>query len=310
MFLLTSEQIGWIIVGVVVLLIIVGFAGTVTAFGKKRDEKKALKAKAKKEKEEKEAKAAIKAAKKNKPKKVKKNTVKQGKYVIECSDEKYTYKLLASNGQSLIVSEPYTSEKGCRAGINTLKSNLDDSMIKIDSDKHGLFYFTLVSKQNRTLCQSANYTTKEQAIKASESFRNFASTSNIVFDEDAIAMATEKLSVPFEIKDKGKIEIINEKNEYYYVLKASNGVVLATSQKYKTLLSAKESVERFKDIVYSGDYILTKDKNFNYQFKLYKGNRLFLVGEVFSTKAQVVSSIASIKAFTKNATVTAINIIE
>lgn len=311
MFLLTEQQIGWIIVGVVALLILFGIAGTITAFGRRREEKKEAKAKAKADAEAKEAKQAKKLAKKNKPKKTKKNTVKyQGKYVIECHDEKYIYKLLASNGQSLIVSEPYTSEKGCRTGINTLKLNLEDGMIKIDADKHGLYYFTLVSKQNRSLCQSANYTTKEQAIKASESFRNFASTDNVVFDEEAVKSATEKLDVPYELKDKGKIEIYNDKNEYYYVLKASNGVKLAISQSYKTLASAKEAVERFKDIVYTGDFVLTKDKNFNYQFKLYKANRLVIVGEVYSTKAQVVSSVASIKAFTKNATVTAINIIE
>ena len=36
----------------------------------------------------------------------------------------YKYRLIANNGQALIISEAYKDEKACRSGIETLKKNL------------------------------------------------------------------------------------------------------------------------------------------------------------------------------------------
>ena len=45
----------------------------------------------------------------------------------------------------------------------------------------------------------------------------------------------------------GKFEItVNDKGQYHFVLKAANGQVIATSQVYKSLESAKNGVESVK----------------------------------------------------------------
>ena len=68
-----------------------------------------------------------------------------GKYVITVGgDDLYRFKLVASNGQSLINSEGYTTEAGCRRGIDTIKRNVTTGRIKIDSDKHDLFFLKLL----------------------------------------------------------------------------------------------------------------------------------------------------------------------
>lgn len=227
-----------------------------------------------------------------------------GKYIIRCENDAYRYQLLASNGQSLIISEPYTTERGCRNGINTVKKNAVEGMIKIDADKHGLYFFTLVSKQNRILCQSANYSTKEAAEKASVSFKKFALTDNIIFDENATGSVStsEKADVEFEEKENGTYEIeVDGDKGFIYVLKASNNVKLVTSQDYGSLASCKEALERFREAVYSGEFLIYKDKNNNFQFKLYNNKRLVVAGEVYSSRAQVIQTIISIKSYAKKA---------
>lgn len=227
-----------------------------------------------------------------------------GKYIIRCENDAYRYQLLASNGQSLIISEPYTTERGCRNGINTVKKNAVEGTIKIDADKHGLYFFTLVSKQNRILCQSANYSTKDAAEKASVSFKKFALTDNIIFDENATGSVStsEKADVEFEEKENGTYEIeVDGDKGFIYVLKASNNVKLVTSQDYGSLASCKEALERFREAVYSGEFLIYKDKNNNFQFKLYNNKRLVVAGEVYSSRAQVIQTIISIKSYAKKA---------
>ncbi len=226
-----------------------------------------------------------------------------GKYIITIDDTGYRFKLVASNGQSLIVSEAYTTEAGCRRGIDTIKRNVQAGQVKIDADKHNLYFFTLVSKQNRILAQSASYKAKDSAVRASESFKKFALTDNIVVDEESKkASNAEIVNIEAEVKDGGEYTIEQNPHGFIYVLKASNGVKIVTSQDYSSLNAAKEAYERFKDAVYNGEWQIVKDKNSNYQFKLYLRRRLVVAGELYQSKDQVKSTIASIKSWAKNAT--------
>ena len=50
-----------------------------------------------------------------------------GKYVIfNEGGFFYKYRLYASNGQALIISEAYKDRKACLGGIDTLKKNIDN----------------------------------------------------------------------------------------------------------------------------------------------------------------------------------------
>ena len=80
---------------------------------------------------------------------VKKSSRVAGKYVIVQEGPNWRYKLKASNGEVIIVSEPYTSEKAVRNGIETLKRNIEISRCDIVEDKHGLFSFRVITKQGR-----------------------------------------------------------------------------------------------------------------------------------------------------------------
>ncbi len=234
----------------------------------------------------------------------KERTVK-GKYVIVSEGPNYRYKLKASNGEVIIVSEPYTSEKSVRTGIETLKKNLEVSRCDVVEDKHGLFSFRVMTPQGRCLATSANYSTKVSATNAIESYKRWALSENVVVDDNADADHSEVEKVDFEIEQEntGTYIIKEEGDGFVYQLIAANKRVIATSLVYQSKASCKEALEKFRNVVYEGSFYVYKDKNSKYQFKLYNTqSRLVLAGEVYDSKQAVISVVETIKRLAKLAT--------
>lgn len=227
-----------------------------------------------------------------------------GKFTISQDGPNFRYRLKASNGELLVVSELYTSEKACRTGIETIKKNAETAKVEIVEDKHGLFSFRIMTKQGRCLATSANYKTKARALAASESFKKFVVTERIELEEAADHFEVEEFTKEITPEEKGKYKVSAVNDGYIYQLVASNGRVIATSQVYKSDASCKEGLEKFRTIAYEGTFFIFKDKNNKYQFKLYnKQKRLVLAGEVYDSKDRVYSVIESIKRFAKLAEV-------
>ena len=229
-----------------------------------------------------------------------------GKFILVQEGPNWRYKLKASNGEVIIVSEPYTSEKAVRTGIETLKKNIEVSRCDIVEDKHGLFSFRVITKQGRCLATSANYKTKARAESASESYKRWALSDNIILDDTGSGDHTEVEKIEVQIKEEhnGKFTIKEEGAGFIYQLRASNGRVIATSNIYKSKESCLEACEKFRVCVYDGSFYVYKDKNSKFQFKLYnKQNRLVLAGEVYSDKTRAVAVIESIKKHAKYAVV-------
>lgn len=228
-----------------------------------------------------------------------------GKFTISQEGPNYRYRLKASNGELLVVSELYTSENSARTGIETIKKNADTEKIEIVEDKHGLFSFRVMTKQGRILATSANYKTKIRALSASESFKKFVVTERIELEEtNDDHFEVEEFKKDINPEEKGKFRINPQGDGFVYQLYASNGRVIATSQVYKSEASCREGLEKFRNLAYDGSFYIFKDKNDKYQFKLYnKQKRLVLAGEVYDTKDRVISVIESIKRFAKLAEV-------
>lgn len=219
----------------------------------------------------------------------------------------YKYRLIANNGQALIISEAYKDEKACRNGIETLKKNVDTLKVDFEEDKHNQFCFRLITAQGRPLAQSANYKTLKQAQSASESYKRFVSADKIEFDDaESKHYIVELVHEDVASKEKGKFKITKDKNGHYsYTLIASNGQVLCDSQIYTTHDSCKKAMENFRRLVYEGDFYIFIDKNKKAFFKLYdpKTLRLVMTGEIYNTKALAASAIKSIIGFAKLAKV-------
>ena len=238
------------------------------------------------------------------PQSEKKARVVYGKYEIYTDGTSYFYTLKASNGELLIKSENYVSKEAVLNAIAVIKRNIEVGTISIREDKHGLYQFALVARNNRTLVLSANYSTVKRAESASNSFKRFAANSPIVEEEIVIESEREEVVPNREInKQGGKLGVVEIDGSYYYILKASNGEPLVRSNPYKSELTASAALERFKEGVRTGKFYIEKDKRDKYQFKLYSASgRLVIVGESYGSKSMAISSVHSVCSFIELAT--------
>ena len=233
----------------------------------------------------------------------KKQRVVNGKYEVYTDGTSYFYTLKASNGEVLIKSEAYASKNSVLEAIEAIKRNVEVGTIAVREDKHGLYQFVLTAKNHRTLVMSANYATEKRAQSASESFKRFAATSPVVELTEIVESSKEEVTPEFVDKKGGKLMVLSSENGFYYVLKASNGEVLVTSDNYKTEVSAQSAMARFQEAVANGKFFVEKDKRDNYQFKLFANGRLVCVGQIYASKAMAVASVNSVCSFVKLATV-------
>lgn len=225
-----------------------------------------------------------------------------GKILIIKEGDDFRYVVKASNGEEMFFSENYSSEKGCRTGIETIKKNASPELVDIIKDKHDLFHFRIVSKQGRVFGQSASYKDEARARRATESFFKFVQTD--VIDMIEIESTSEVVDVEVEQKENGTIVIEEENGEFVYLLRANNKKIIARSQSYKSKKNCLEAIKSFQDLVYTGVFKIFKDKNNNFQYKLYnKQNRMVMAGEVYNSRKLAVSAIESIKRFAGKASV-------
>lgn len=230
------------------------------------------------------------------------NDKTNGKYEIFQESGGFKYRIVASNGQILATSEVYTKATGAKDGIKTLKSNLDSLMFHVETDKHRKSQFMATTPQNKTLVTSANYSTKKSAESAIDSFKKFALATKIVLlnNEDESKPEIVDRSQFSSASGKGKYVILFNQNglTYQFALKASNGQVIVTSKFYKSDVSCKAAITKFKKDVKEGTFYTVKDKNGNYEFRLYNSsNKLVQSGTSFTTKTKCLANIESVIRF-------------
>ena len=227
--------------------------------------------------------------------------VLNGKYEVYTDGVSYYYNLKASNGELLIKSEAYASKDSVLLAIEAIKRNIEVGTISVREDKHGLYQFVLTAKNHRILVMSANYSTEKRAQSASESFKRFAATSPVVEIEEIVESDKEEVKLEDVVDKKGgRLGVLSSENGFYYVLKASNGEVLVTSDYFKLETSALNAMARFKEAVVNGKFYIEKDKRENYQFKLLASNgRIVCVGQIYASKALAIASVNSVCSFVK-----------
>lgn len=96
----------------------------------------------------------------------------------------------------------------------------------------------------------------------------------------------------------GKWEIHKNGNSYYYLLRAQNGEVLATSEAYSTQDGAKNGINTLKRNIEGGEVRIEEDKNENFCFKLTSRPpfpRLLCVGQSYKYKKSAEGSFEAVK---------------
>lgn len=222
-----------------------------------------------------------------------------GKYEIFPVKDAFLYRLKASNGEILVVSEMYKSAKSAVTAIETVKKNIKTGKLQVSQDKHGLWQFKLLASNQRMLVVSANYTTQTSCERAANSFKKFAYISQIVeLEEDNEHLFEEITLQALANKKGGKLVVSGSDNEYEFKLLASNGAILCSSVTYSSKMAALNAISSFKEAIKTGTFYVVKDKNKMFQFKLYSTlGRCLAIGEAYKVKTQAMSAANSITAY-------------
>lgn len=253
------------------------------------------------------SKTAVKpAAKKAEPVKEAKATV--GKWIIkEKGEGEFVAFLYANNGEIMLTSEIYTSEESARAGIDTIRKNVDGGTFVNYKDKNKNFYFKLKSVKNRILCVSETYKSEALAESAKESVKRFVSSpvqSGVEKDITVIKYVLPKKEEPVDTRSaySGKWKIEKDGDTYMAKLFASNGELLLNSESYVSYASAKSAIATIVTNGVAGNFIIDSDKKGRYFFKLRSAQKATLcIGETYAKLDSCQSAIESVRRFLKTA---------
>lgn len=115
----------------------------------------------------------------------------------------------------------------------------------------------------------------------------------------------EDNSVQQNVKYAGKWVIFEFDGRFYADLKASNGEIMLRTESYTTLSGIKSGIDTLKKNIELENYAISLDKNGNFVFKIFStAKRLLCVGEGYSTREQCEKAFASVRRFSKTATIT------
>ena len=256
------------------------------------------------------SKTAVKpAAKKAEPVKEAKATV--GKWIIkEKGEGEFVAFLYANNGEIMLTSEIYTSEESARAGIDTIRKNVDGGTFVNYKDKNKNFYFKLKSVKNRILCVSETYKSEALAESAKESVKRFVSSpvqSGVEKDITVVKYVLPKKEEPVDTRSaySGKWKIEKDGDTYMAKLFASNGELLLNSESYVSYASAKSAISTIVTNGVAGNFIIDSDKKGRYFFKLRSAQKATLcIGETYAKLDSCQSAIESVRRFLKTAKLT------
>ena len=233
--------------------------------------------------------------------------------IKEDGDEMFFFELRASNGETLLTSEEYTTYNGALNGIETHKANIERGNFKIMLSKKGDYIFKLLSGKNMLLCMGEHYATKARCESAIASAKRFAKTA--IIDENV----QDIVITPPPEEDDGELPEIPDngyngkwiirahtaedgEQVFYFELFASNGEKLLSSEEYTTYIGAINGIGTHKTNIERGNFRISLTKRGDYIYKLLNGNgQLLCLGEHYKTKRRCENAIESVKRFAKNA---------
>ena len=106
--------------------------------------------------------------------------VATGKWIIRREGDKYSFDLVASNGEVMISSSvPYSTLSSAKSGIQTYKNNIAAGKFNITETKNGDFIFQLLNARGALLASGNAYRTRANCENAIESTKRWAQSDTI-----------------------------------------------------------------------------------------------------------------------------------
>lgn len=232
-----------------------------------------------------------------------------GKWIIEQKSEgEFVAKLSAINKEVMLTSEIYTTEKGARAGIETLCKNVAETgKFEIYKDKNKNYYYKLKNQNGRLLCVGEIYKSKDQCLKAVESVKrivqNAVVVEELVVGEGYIEYIPQPLNLEEKKGAKGKW-IIETADDGMMVAKlfASNGQLMLCTEETANEETVLARIEAVKKNAFEGNFIIDKDKFGRFYYKLRNAQKTVIcIGEAYEAVDSVKKAIESVRRFSNTA---------
>lgn len=240
---------------------------------------------------------------------VKENKKFVGKWTVEMkSSTEYMAKLSANNGEVMLTSEIYSSEKGARNGIQTIIKAIENGEFVIYQDKGNDYYYKLKNANNRFLCAGEIYRSKDRCLKAVESVRRIAKdavVSDTLFEGDKyvdyVPLENPKYTVRRGFEGKWRVEI-SEDGRYCAKLYASNGQLMLSTENVaskKTCITAIETIKKYSK---EGNFVIDRDKFGRFYYKLRNSQKTVIcIGEAYDKLADCTKALESMRKFAETA---------
>jgi uncharacterized protein YegP (UPF0339 family) len=122
-----------------------------------------------------------------------------GKFVIETTATGFVFHLKAGNGETIGISEVYSSEKSCRKGIDSVRKNAviaevedltaEDAVARknpkfeVYADKKGEIRFRLKARNGEPILASEGYKSKKSCLHGIESVKKNAPEGDVIVKE-------------------------------------------------------------------------------------------------------------------------------
>lgn len=229
----------------------------------------------------------------------------------EIKESAFFFQLKASNGETLLTSEDYSSARRAIMAIDTFKSNIKANNFRISPAKNGKFTVKLLNAQGFLLARGEQYPSRYAATNAIGSIRRFAATAVRSNDVQHSILPYDEAPMPEKKIDeskKGRWLIRSEKDEetgeitYSFELRASNGQILLTSEEYTSMSGAKSGIVTHKNNIAAGNIRAAITRNGDYVLKVYTADgKLLALGEHYCAKSLCLSAIESVKRFAASA---------
>lgn len=237
-----------------------------------------------------------------------KNTRYSGKYEVYPEAGMFKFRLRASNGEILLVSNGYKNRDGAKNGINTLKKNLENGTRKIIRDKNDYYQFRISTPNDgRLIITSEIYPSSTSCQSALNSTLKFGESTKII-DLDEIPDSEIRewvISVPGKPRANGKIELfLDEEKKWRGRLLASNSEVLFVTPSFVSRSGLENGLKAIKTRVAADTFHVVRDKQNRFQFQLTNDSgQILLMGETYSDRSRAISAADSVRGFLPDAVI-------
>ena len=105
----------------------------------------------------------------------------KGKFEIYIDEtKKYRGRLLANNGQLLFATAAYAAKNGVNGALEKVQKKFNSTDVTVTCDKQGRYQFIVYADNGSVLVMGESYKSKDRAISAAQSSKNFSANPQIV----------------------------------------------------------------------------------------------------------------------------------